>query len=422
MDFKKKAKELFDFLMPYEQIWQEEMLDHYPHSLNHYPEELLKSLRSLDDNELWQIDSKKLTNIPHLQNSSLQFFYQRLNDLCDIPMYEVNKNFKYDAWVWDEMKQKKRHEVSALIPIISQLNQKYHFEHLNDIGGGVGHLSRTVAYYSKIPTNVLEREINFIERGKSIIELKKIKRRIPQDAKEIKFEKINFGNQTDEQKLSQLISPRSFTLGLHTCGSLAYKVIETTTHFKTYGLLNFGCCYGKLTSLNDYPVSNFFKQQDHLNFNLFSLTLASRSHAPISFDEFKIKKRVKYYRYALHFLFIEKFNRSDILSVGEVHTREYSKPFSQYALARFEHLNISCPLSKDELESFFQSEKIQGQLFEVFIRNIIRWNLGRALEVYFLLDRAIYLEELGYKVQMNTYFKEEISPRNIGILAIKSES
>jgi hypothetical protein len=51
--------------------------------------------------------------------------------------------------------------------------------------------------------------------------------------------------------------------------------------------------------------------------------------------------------------------------------------------------------------------------------NLIRWQLGRALEIYILLDRALFLEEHQYQVSVKTYFKESLSPRNIGILAIK---
>ena len=48
-----------------------------------------------------------------------------------------------------------------------------------------------------------------------------------------------------------------------------------------------------------------------------------------------------------------------------------------------------------------------------------RWQFGRALEVYILLDRALNLMEKGMKVSMATYFDESLSPRNIGILATR---
>jgi hypothetical protein len=55
----------------------------------------------------------------------------------------------------------------------------------------------------------------------------------------------------------------------------------------------------------------------------------------------------------------------------------------------------------------------------MFLCNIIRWQLGRLLEIYLLLDRCLFLEENGYKVKVEQYFEEALSPRNIGILALK---
>jgi hypothetical protein len=48
--------------------------------------------------------------------------------------------------------------------------------------------------------------------------------------------------------------------------------------------------------------------------------------------------------------------------------------------------------------------------------NIIRWQLGRVLELYLLLDRAIYIEERGMSVELKQFFDENLSPRNIGLL------
>ena len=55
----------------------------------------------------------------------------------------------------------------------------------------------------------------------------------------------------------------------------------------------------------------------------------------------------------------------------------------------------------------------------MFCANIIRWQFGRAIEKLIILDRAIYLKENNYKVELGELFDENISPRNIGIFAEK---
>jgi hypothetical protein len=69
---------------------------------------------------------------------------------------------------------------------------------------------------------------------------------------------------------------------------------------------------------------------------------------------------------------------------------------------------------------FFEQEQIQVMIQRMLAAGLIRNALGRVLEVYLQLDRAIYLEEMGYTVQVEEFFDEELSPRNIGITACLS--
>ena len=71
------------------------------------------------------------------------------------------------------------------------------------------------------------------------------------------------------------------------------------------------------------------------------------------------------------------------------------------------------------LQEWFEQKSIQEKIDEMFCMNIIRWQFGRAIELWILLDRACYLEEQGHKIKLGEYFDENISPRNIGIYAEK---
>jgi hypothetical protein len=86
---------------------------------------------------------------------------------------------------------------------------------------------------------------------------------------------------------------------------------------------------------------------------------------------------------------------------------------------KLKHLNIDHDYTNEYFDQFYESKEIQDQLRIMFICNIIRWQIGRVLEIYLQLDRCIYLEENGYIVKLEQYFKESLSPRNLGILALK---
>jgi hypothetical protein len=48
---------------------------------------------------------------------------------------------------------------------------------------------------------------------------------------------------------------------------------------------------------------------------------------------------------------------------------------------------------------------------------LVRHVFRRAIEVWLVLDRALYLQQQGYQVSVKTFCKKQLTPRNILILA-----
>ena len=53
------------------------------------------------------------------------------------------------------------------------------------------------------------------------------------------------------------------------------------------------------------------------------------------------------------------------------------------------------------------------------VRNLelVRGLFRRPLELWLLLDRALFLEEQGYQVRLGTFCAHELTPRNLLLLA-----
>jgi len=414
MEFKSHAKALNQFLKNYQEIMSEEIIDHFPQSLNLYDSNIYQDLLKLNDQELFEIDGK--IKLPPKELSSLYLHYLQIDQLCQLNKNDNIPPKKLEDWAFRDVKHKKKHEIDSIAPRLKYFHEQKKFERIIDIGGGVGHLSRILAYYYSIESKCLDRDENFIKIGEE--RLKKFK--VPIYAAPISFSKIEFGNPNDEAILSELIhNNHFFSVGLHTCGELSLKVINTTISNQGVGLLSFGCCYHKFQSNQYFPLSNYYKENFDLSMNLYAMTLATRAHRDHNFQNFINKKNVKYYRTALHLLLVKFFNLNHVHEVGEVHVREYSKSFSDYAISRLEHLKIQHSLSKETIEEFYLDLDNQKLLQEIFLKSLMRWSIGRPLEIYLLLDRAIYLEENNYEVKIEEYFDEALSPRNIGILAFK---
>lgn len=416
MEFKSQADRIHKFLTRYQDIWQAEVLDGYPESISLYPQEWIDSLWNLPINDLHRFDSK--LEVSQLHGTSLETFIKEAQTLTKIESVQNFQINELEDWAWTDVKLKKKHEIESLAPILKNLESTIPFNKIIDIGGGVGHFSRILAHYYQIDCISIDSEKSFQDSGKKRMNRY---RKIP-GAKSVQFENIYLGpNIQDEEKLRNILTKKSFTVGLHTCGALSNTVINSTLKFSGAGLLNFGCCYHKMEYLKDFPISEYYKRHFDLKMNIYAFTLATRAHGTISFDDFKLKWRVKNYRGALHLFLFHRLGIKNCFNVGELkNVKEYNLPFSHYIRSKLLHLKIEHLYSDEDFESFFNDQSTQETLRKMFLTSMIRWHIGRVLELFILLDRAIYLNEKNYQVSFKTYFDENISPRNIGILAIKN--
>ena len=411
MNTKSQAHQLQTFLSCYTNLWNDEIMNEYPQSIAHYSKEWIETLDDLDASELYAVDCKLIPN--KIANSSFALFISTLKELSSLPMIEEFPEVPLEDWAFNGVKKKKRHEIQKIVPILKKLKDTINYEYVVDIGGGVGHLSRVLSHYHSIPSISVDRDSQFQKNG---IERLKKYRKI-EGSRDVRFVHLNCGEKGNGEILKSIFKPSALTLGLHTCGALAIEVIQNSIDYQTMGLLNFGCCYHRLTPERDFPLSTFYKNNNFFKLNLFGLSLATRSHAEMSFFDYQTKERVKYYRYALHLFLMKHFNNKFFTDVGECQIRIYWGSFSHYIKNKLDELNLTHSFEEHDFTQFYEDPIIQKKLRVMWLCNIIRWQLGRALEVYLLLDRVEYLKEQGLDVKIEQYFNEVLSPRNIGILA-----
>lgn len=411
MDIKSQALSLRDFLSRTTPLWSDEIMNQYPEGIAFYPQEWVELLDTLSADQLFAIDCKKI--IPEIENTGFAAFMREAIELSNLPVIPESPLPKMEDWAYNGMKKKKRHEIERIVPRLKKL--KPHFEYVVDIGGGVGHLSRVLSLYHSIPSVSLDRDAYFQSIGKERLE----KFRHPEGAAPIRFVNVTFGTGEEKEKLREVFRPESFSLGLHTCGGLANHLIQNTLDHQSAGLLSFGCCYHRLNPESEFPLSHFYRDNNLPGLNLYALSLATRSHAQMDRSTYDTKERVKYYRYALHLFLMKYFNNKFFTDVGECHIRTYWAPFAGYIRSKLSELKLDHQFTDEDFENFYQDPSVQRELRVMWLCNLIRWQLGRALEVYLLLDRVLYLEENGYNVKIEQYFEESLSPRNIGILATR---
>ena len=417
MNFKSHALSLAKYIEVTRPIWSCEVMNEFPDSIDAYEKSWLDELNICTEDELFAFDCKQ--NVDKLAHSKLQEFLMPIRDLCNLESNQVDSTLfpqaSLENWAYQGVKKKKRHEIDQMAPVIKNTFHQLSLKQVVDIGGGVGHLARILAHYYQIPTTSIDQNLDFQTIGNHRLQ----KFRKLSGACEVNFINATLDLEDKTHILSQEINCKSFLLGLHTCGALANTLIHSAKKFNSSALFNFGCCYYRMNPKTDLWQSDFYQNNQFPKLNLYGLTLATRSHAEDDRSTFDTKIRVKMYRNALHLFLLEKYNNKHETDVGECPIQTYWRPFSHYVSMKLNELNIQHDYTERDFEDFYSRADIQRTLRAIVLCNLIRWQLGRALEIYLLLDRALFLEEHHYQVTLKTYFKESLSPRNIGILATK---
>lgn len=409
MDFRKRLIEIRDFLQPYQNIWQNEIMLKYPDPLNGYPSSWIDELIQFSNKEdIMKIEKKEVFSL--LKTPELLAYYRRIEELATLPEAETLPPMPEEHFTWLYVTPKKTHEIRLLSPHVAKLYQEKALKQVVDIGGGIGLLAQTLSNQFQLNVSSVDMDPILQETGKE---------RNRKNAKDpshlVQYHNLKVEEGGDFEKL---LSSESLSLGLHTCGGLALDIIRTSAKRRASGLINFGCCYHKLDNTPGLQnISEFAHQHGRVWLNKFALTLSCRAHKKLSEKDYDLKQKVKFYRYAFHILLHDKYGIQEEIFLGNSHARLYKESFGTYALEQFSRIPVPLKHSKEELEDFFNDPELGLLIKKMIAAGTIRNALGRVLELYLLLDRAIYLEEQGYQVKLQTFFNEELSPRNIGILA-----
>ena len=121
----------------------------------------------------------------------------------------------------------------------------------------------------------------------------------------------------------------------------------------------------------------------------------------------------------MHFLMHDEYQLPEMVTLGNTHPKLYAQDFGVYALDQLQRISVTPKHTVEEFNHYFQDSERQQLIWNMLAAGLIRNAFGRLLEIYLLLDRAIYLEEHGYRCEVMEFFDEEKSPRNIGLTATK---
>lgn len=410
MNLKERFLQITEFLKPYQNIWENEIMLQYPKPLEGYPMPWINELMEINKLDvLLEIERKNVEG--HLKDESLLQFFRDILALCEVPKANSPELVPTSKTTFLYVIPKKEHEIRNLAPFVAKFTQDHSIERLIDIGGGIGLLAQTINSLYGTPITSVDMDEKLQQTGRE--RLKKLT--LPAAPVEYECLKVDL----HEARFRKLLTQDRATIGLHTCGGLAVSQIKSSVEQQCKGLINFGCCYHKILP-HEQNLSQFAKENGGIEFNQFALTLSARAHKKFSLQDMELKWKVKFFRYTFHFMMCDFYDQWNTLNLGNSHKTLYDKTFADYALDQLSRINLDSKMSYEELNAYFDRPENKKLIRQMLSAALIRDALSRLLELYLLIDRCLYLEEQGYKAELLSFFDETISPRDLGVIGVRT--
>jgi len=377
----------------------------------HYNAFSLDGCSAFDNSELIEfltsIDQTKLSlyqNNPSLLHSILKPFIPNLLDIND-PLFQVedltteldstNIPFWFKNGIkgrkWAQIEQFSEH-IDKQLPVLEWC-------------AGKGHLGRLIHYKQYNPISAVEWNIDLCEQGREVAK----KRGIPQ-----KFHHANvLLNEADSR-----LKPEQHVVALHACGDLHSHLIKAAGQCGTAKLTISPCCYHLMEAQYYQALSNhalhFSYLLSEVKLSKQDLKLAVSQQSTSGTRQTELNDQEVWWRLSFDCLQKTMGNTQQYMNVPSFPKTLLSQDFSTFVKWVMQRKNLSFQLPED-----FSHFLVQGKLrFETLRRcELVSQFFRRPLELWLVYDRALRLQEMGYQVQVSTFCKPQVSPRNLLIQA-----
>ncbi|XP_076750959.1 methyltransferase-like protein 25B [Xylocopa sonorina] len=377
-----------------------------------------------------------------INNNNNETFKSHRNDVFN-ELY--SKDHKFNNLFSKHVKKKKKYEIQEIAQVCAGCAYKANCKCIVDIGSGMGHLARILAFQYGLNVTCIEQDCTLLQQARKWDqELSvSIRKHIPnfyQKCPQHFTAKLESSNLVESELVSQLkgLFQKEFDLteaetkfgliGLHPCGDLApilLKLYSSRSEAKFICIV--GCCYMKLTihseisGLKGYPLSKYLLLRKNHSLTYTSLEVAC--HAIEKYCD-KLKNGnyedliVHTYRAALEIILIKKCEK---LRHSQLRNVKVSRgmSFEQYCKTATSHFD-TCWQPQD---SDINNTEITGFLNrwqQVITFGSLRMLLAPLVETIVLYDRFLYLSEQHLTPTLKPVFDSRLSPRNLVLMSRKN--
>ena len=264
---------------------------------------------------------------------------------------------------------------------------------------GKGHLSRVLARRLGVTVVALEAQESLCREGRSLAQR--------QDAC-VQIEQQDVLSPGVERWLQRGVHVSA----LHACGALHQHLLEVAAQAGC-GVTLAPCCYQRIPSEEYRPMSRLGRdlaRQHGLHLNRQDLALAVQETITAPRSDRGARARGNAWRLGFDLLQRELRGADDYLPIPSLARGRSPSSFEAFCHWAAAQKGLTLPARCDwtALE--------QGgwkRYAEVSRLELVRHLFRRPLEIWLVLDRALFLEEAGFRVEVGTFCTRAVTPRNL---------
>ena len=202
-------------------------------------------------------------------------------------------------------------------------------------------------------------------------------------------------------------------VALHACGDLHVRLLRLASAAGCAQLAVAPCCYNRIAA-EHYQALSAPARASTLQLSRDDLRLPLAETVTAGQRMRRQRDLSMARRLAFDLLQRQQRGVDDYLPTPSLPTSWLDKDFASYCrdLADLRGVTVSGPVDWPALEDAGWQRLAQVRNLEL-VRGLFR----RPLELWLLLDRALFLEEQGYQVRLGTFCAHELTPRNLLLLA-----
>ncbi|NLS11475.1 methyltransferase [Vibrio sp. SM6] len=202
--------------------------------------------------------------------------------------------------------------------------------------------------------------------------------------------------------------PQQHAIALHACGDLHVTLLKAASAQQSPAITIAPCCY-HLTRSAQYQALSQPAQASGLKLTQRELRIPLQQTVTGGERVHRHRQQEMIFRLGFDLIAREQLSVGEYLPIPSIKKSQLAEGFE--ALCHWAAAQKSYVLPLIDFSTY--ESRAVARFWHMERLSLVQMGFQRALELWLVLDRALYLQERGYKVALNEFCGANITPRNI---------